>query len=191
MNIHWCTGKGSEKHRRKTGTRQWKTFIHVLEEEMIFREKADASQAARAIGFNSPASGGDSNDRPLSVDFEHLSCCPDQCQWYLLVTQRAAIPIQGGLPISAICCLSDLCLTQIEMTESKRVQTSQATRGNAEPRPSRSLQIPPPMVAISSFESRSRSTVASLNHPPRAQRSPVPVPSVVATRSSSYEQYVR
>jgi hypothetical protein len=58
--------------QRKTGKRQWKPSIQVLEEEMILHEKADASQAARAIGFYPLESGRDSNGRPFSVDIEDL-----------------------------------------------------------------------------------------------------------------------
>jgi hypothetical protein len=44
---------------------------------MILREKADASQAARAIGFYPPESGRDSNGRPFSVDVENLPSHPE------------------------------------------------------------------------------------------------------------------
>jgi hypothetical protein len=54
--------------QRKTGKRQWKPSIQVLEEEIILREKTDASQAARAIGFYPPESGRDSNGRPFNID---------------------------------------------------------------------------------------------------------------------------
>jgi hypothetical protein len=54
--------------QRKTGKRQWKPSIQILEEEIILREKTDASQAARAIGFYPPESGRDSNGRPFNVD---------------------------------------------------------------------------------------------------------------------------
>jgi hypothetical protein len=52
---------------------------------------------------------------------------PNHCQWYLVVTQWAVIPaVQPGLPIASLSSLPDL---DIEMTESRRVHTSQTTSG--------------------------------------------------------------
>jgi hypothetical protein len=122
---------------------------------MALHEKAD--MAARASGFYPPEGGRDSNGRPFSVDIEDLPNCPD--------SNPTGCDTGGpawAVDISDLSSLSSLSDSDIEMTKSKRVYTSQTTSGSAELQPSRSLRV----------STRRWLPSVSLSPPPRRSESP-------------------